>query len=62
MTSVEADLSQRVEQKELAETTHAWLLTLWERLEEVEEDTEEAFRPQATREAARGGDHHRQEG
>ena len=42
--SVEAELSQKCEQAELAETTHAWLLALRERLAEVEEDTEDAFR------------------
>jgi hypothetical protein len=42
--SVEADLSQNHQHKELAETTHAWLTTLRERIDEVEEDTEEAFR------------------
>jgi site-specific DNA recombinase len=42
--SLEADLSQRREQTELAETTAAWLITLRERIAEVEEDTEEAFR------------------
>jgi site-specific DNA recombinase len=42
--SVEADLSQKHQHKELAETTHAWLVTLRERIAEVEEDTEEAFR------------------
>ena len=42
--SVEADLSQNHERRELTETTHAWLVTLRERLAEVEEDTEEAFR------------------
>ncbi len=41
--SVEAELSQQGEQKELAETTHAWLLTLRAHLSEVEKDTEEAF-------------------
>ncbi len=42
--SLEADLSQKREQTELAETTAAWLITLRERIAEVEEDTEEAFR------------------
>ena len=42
--SVEADLSQRHQNKDLAETTHAWLITLRERISEVEEDTQEAFR------------------
>ncbi len=38
--SLEADLSQRREQTELAETTAAWLITLRERIAEIEEDTE----------------------
>ena len=42
--SIEASLSQKREQAELAETTHAWLITLKERIAEVEEDTQEAFR------------------
>jgi chromosome segregation ATPase len=41
--SVEADLSQERERQELSATTHAWLLTLRERIAEVEEDTEEAY-------------------
>jgi hypothetical protein len=40
---VEADLSQEREHKELAETTHSWLLTLRQRVAEVEENTEEAY-------------------
>jgi site-specific DNA recombinase len=43
LESVEADLSQEREHKELAETTHAWLLTLRQRVAEVEQDTEEAY-------------------
>jgi hypothetical protein len=42
--SVEADLSHRRERMELTETTRAWLAVLKRRLDEVEEDTEEAFR------------------
>src|SRR3712207_6155435 len=42
--SVEADLSQEREHQELSATTHAWLVSLRERIAEVEEDTEEAFR------------------
>jgi hypothetical protein len=42
--SVEAELSQKWEQTELTETAHAWLLALQERLAEVEEDNEVAFR------------------
>ena len=41
--SVEADLSHSRERTELADTTHAWLATLRDRLAEVEEDTPEAF-------------------
>ncbi len=43
LSSVESDLAAKREQVELAESTEAWLLTLRERLSEVEEDTEEAF-------------------
>jgi site-specific DNA recombinase len=42
--SVEASLSQAREHQELSATTHAWLVSLRERIAEVEEDTEEAFR------------------
>jgi site-specific DNA recombinase len=42
--SVEAELSQKRAHQELTEAAHAWLLTLRERIAEVEEDTEEAFR------------------
>jgi chromosome segregation ATPase len=41
--STEADLSQRRERTELADTTYVWLMTLRERVSEVEEDTPEAF-------------------
>ncbi|HEV2093355.1 MAG TPA: hypothetical protein VGR18_09355, partial [Rubrobacter sp.] len=41
--SVDADLSRRREQAEIAETTHAWLLALRERLSDVEKNTEAAF-------------------
>ena len=44
LESVEADLSDRRERTALTDTTHAWLLSLRQRLAEVEEDTEEAFR------------------
>jgi site-specific DNA recombinase len=44
LESVEADLSNRRERTALTDTTHAWLLSLRQRLAEVEEDTEEAFR------------------
>ena len=43
LSSVESDLAAKREEVELAESTEAWLLTLRERLSEVEEDTEEAF-------------------
>jgi cholesterol oxidase len=41
--ATEADLSHKQESALAAKTTEAWLLTLRERAEEVEEDTEEAF-------------------
>jgi hypothetical protein len=41
--SVESDLAAKREEAGLAESTEAWLLTLRERLSEVEEDTGEAF-------------------
>ncbi|HKH12527.1 MAG TPA: recombinase zinc beta ribbon domain-containing protein, partial [Rubrobacter sp.] len=43
LSSVEADLSQKREQAELADTTEAWLRALRERVEDVEGDTPEAF-------------------
>lgn len=43
LVSVEAELSQRQEQAELADTTAAWLYALRDRLAEVEEDNQEAF-------------------
>jgi hypothetical protein len=43
LSSVESDLAARREEVELAESAEAWLLTLRERIAEVEEDTEEAF-------------------
>ena len=43
LTSVEAEVSQRQERTALADTTHAWLLSLRRRLAEVEEDTPKAF-------------------
>ncbi len=43
LSSVESDLAAKREEVELAESTEVWLLTLRERLSEVEEDTEEAF-------------------
>ena len=41
--ATEADLSQRRERTELADTTHAWLATLRERVTEIDEDTQAAF-------------------
>jgi hypothetical protein len=43
ISSVEADIARKEEDKLTAQTTEAWLLTLRERVEEVEEDTEEAL-------------------
>ena len=43
LASVEAEVSQKREQAELADTNKAWLYALRERIEEVEEDTPEAF-------------------
>jgi hypothetical protein len=43
LESVEADLSQYAEKREIAQTTSAWLATLQERISEVETETEEAF-------------------
>ncbi len=44
LESVEADLAQRQEEAELAASTEAWLMSLKERIHEVEGDSEEAFR------------------
>src|SRR5215218_3477141 len=41
--SVEADIGRKEENKLTAQTTEAWLLTLRERIEEIEEDTGEAL-------------------
>jgi site-specific DNA recombinase len=43
MENVEVALASRRERRELAESAAAWLVSLRERLSEVEEDTEEAF-------------------
>src|SRR5215207_3703744 len=43
LSSVEVELATRREEMEVAETAEAWLLTLRERLSEIEEDTKEAF-------------------
>ena len=43
ISSVEADLARKHENKMVAETTEVWLLTLRKNLAEVERDTEDAF-------------------
>ena len=43
ISSVEANIARKKEDKLTAQTTEAWLLTLRERVEQVEGDTEEAF-------------------
>jgi site-specific DNA recombinase len=43
LSLVESDLATKHEEAEVAESTEAWLLTLRERLSEVEEGAEEAF-------------------
>jgi site-specific DNA recombinase len=43
IASVEADIGRKEENKLTAQTTEAWLMTLRERIEEVEEDTGEAL-------------------
>jgi len=43
LESVEADLSQRAEKREIAETTSMWLATLRKRISEIEAETDEAF-------------------
>ena len=43
LASIEVELSERHEQTALTDTTHAWLLSLRQRLEEVEDDTLEGF-------------------
>lgn len=43
ISSVEADLARKHENRMVAQSTAAWLLTLRKNLEEVEQDTEEAF-------------------
>jgi hypothetical protein len=42
--SVETDLSRKHENMTVAKSTQAWLLTLRERIVEIEENTEEAFK------------------
>jgi hypothetical protein len=41
---VEVELSQKRAHQGLTQAAHAWLVALRERIAEVEEDTEEAFR------------------
>jgi|SRR5215210_141390 len=43
LASVDAELSERWERAALSDTTHAWLVSLRRSLDEVEEDTPEAF-------------------
>jgi hypothetical protein len=43
LASVEAELAERQERTTLTDITHAWLLSLGRRLNEVEEDTPEGF-------------------
>lgn len=43
LDSIEAQLSERLEHRQVAETTAAWLATLRDRVSEVEGNTEEAF-------------------
>ena len=44
LESVEAELARKRGEAELAASTEAWLMTLKERIHEVEGDSEEAFR------------------
>jgi hypothetical protein len=43
LASVEAEVSESRERTALTDTTHAWLLSLGRRLDEVEEDTSQGF-------------------
>jgi site-specific DNA recombinase len=43
LASIEVELSERRERTALTDTTHAWLLSLRKRLDEVEENTPEGF-------------------
>jgi site-specific DNA recombinase len=43
LASIEVELSERRERTALTDTTHAWLLSLRQRLDEVEDDTPEGF-------------------
>jgi hypothetical protein len=62
LSSVESDLQRRREEVKLASNAQAWLLTLRERLSEVEEDTEEAFEKRRALVIAPGGRYHGREG
>jgi chromosome segregation ATPase len=44
LEAVEGDLTRKSEAGQIAESAEAWLLALRDRLEEAEDDTEEAFR------------------
>ncbi len=44
IAAVDADLARETEAQQVAASTEAWLMTLRENLEEVEQDTEEAWR------------------
>ena len=44
LVAVEGDLAQRQQEAEIAASTEAWLVSLRERIHEVEGDSEEAFR------------------
>ena len=52
LDSVEADLSEKGEQRQLAETTAAWLAALRKRVAEVEADTDGAYATRPTRRGA----------
>jgi signal recognition particle receptor subunit beta len=44
IAAVDADLARETEAQQVAASTEAWLMTLRENLEEVEQDTEEGWR------------------
>lgn len=43
ITAADADLARESEARQVAATTEAWLMTLRDRLEEIEQDTEDAW-------------------
>ena len=43
LASIEGELSEKHERTALTDTTHAWLLSLGQYLDEIEEDTPEGF-------------------